>query len=65
MALLGDGCGESSGCKAGVVSGFRFFLFGLQIIMKMKISNPIKNQKYPKLLRKVCLMRNLHLCSDK
>ena len=42
LLLLGDGCGEGAGCRAGAGPGFRFFLFYLQIIMKIQIRNSIK-----------------------
>ena len=38
--LLLLGCGW--GCGEGVCSGFRFFPFCLQVIMKIKILNSIK-----------------------
>ena len=44
VLLLGIGCGEGAGCRAGAGPGFRFFLFCLQIIIKIEILNSIKNK---------------------
>ena len=38
----GGGCGEGAGCRADADPRFRFFLFCLQIIIKMITLNSIK-----------------------
>ena len=42
LILLGGGCGERAGCRAGAGPGFRCVLFCLQIMMKIKILNSPK-----------------------
>ena len=53
LCLDGSGrCGEGAGCMAGAGSGFRCVLSCLQIRMKIKIFNSIKNKRVPSLFRK-------------
>ena len=42
LLVLGCGCDEVAGCRAGAGPGFRFFIFCLHIIMKIKLLNSIK-----------------------
>ena len=51
LLILGSGlsCACWAGWRVGCGSGFIFFLLSLQIKMKIKILNSIK-QRYPKLL---------------
>ena len=44
LLIGGCGCCEGAGCMTGAVPRFRFFLFCLQITMKIKILNSIKNK---------------------
>ena len=49
---LGTGCGYGAGCRAGGCSGFRSVLLCLQIKMKIKTLNSIKNRSILSLSRK-------------